>query len=159
MLVGDIHGSLCNKLVKHGLYGNFDLKFYENINAREDLLIWVQLFSKTIKVGYFDQAYYYYNLGLNPNSIMTRYTNKHYEWHNNFIYRLKEFLSADEIFDAEIILQEIDHYLYAYIGGLITLKEFKQKMTIKHMWYYLFRNKYQSVRMKLLILIKRYFYY
>ena len=86
MLVCNIHGSLCNKLVKHRLYEDFDLKFYENINAREDLLIWVQLFSKDIKVGYINKAYYYY-LGLNPDSIMTRYTNKHYEWHNNFIYK------------------------------------------------------------------------
>ena len=91
MLACDIHGSLWNKLVKHSLYEEFDLKFYENINAREDLLIWVQLFSKFIKIGYLDKAYYYYNIGLNENSIMTYYTDKHYEWYSNFIYRLKEF--------------------------------------------------------------------
>lgn len=157
MLVCDIHGSLCNKLVKHRLYEEFDLKFYENINCREDLLIWVQLFSNDVKVGYINKAYYYY-LGLNPDSITTRYTNKHYEWHNNFIYKLKDFLSDYKIYDTEIILQEADCYIYGYIGNAITLKEFKRKMTIKYMLYYLFRNKHQSIRMKLVIFIKRYFY-
>ena len=157
MLVCDIHGSLWNKLVRHRLYEEFDLKFYENINAREDLLIWVQLFSKDIKVGYINKAYYYY-LGLNPDSIMTRYTNKHYEWHSNFIYRVKEFLSDYKIYDTAIIHQEVDNYIYGYIGNAITLKDFKRKMTIKHMWYYLLGNKHQSIRMKLVIFIKRYFY-
>lgn len=158
MLVCDIHGSLWNKLVKHRLYEEFDLKFYENINAREDLLIWVQLFSKINKVGYLDKAYYYYTVGDNENSLTIKYTTKHYEWYSNFIYRLKEFLSADKIYDVEIILQETYNYLHAYVGGVMGLKEFKNKMTIKHMWCYLFRNKHQSVRMKLVIFIKRYFY-
>ena len=126
MLVCDIDGYLWNKLVRHRLYEGFGLKFYENINVREDLLIWVQLFSKTTKVGYLDKAYYYYIVGDNENSLTSKYTNKHYEWYSNFICRLKEFLFADKIYDVEIILQETDNYLHAYIGGVITLKEFKQ---------------------------------
>lgn len=158
MLVCDIDGYLWNKLVRHRLYEVFGLRFYENINVREDLLIWVQLFCKNTKVAYLDKAYYYYVISDNENSLTSKYTKKHYEWYSNFICRLKEFLSADKIYEVEIIRQEADNYLHAYLGGAIALKELKQKMTIKHMWCYLFRNKHQSIRMKLVIFIKRFFY-
>ena len=84
----------------------------------------MQLFSKNIKVGYLDRAYYYYTVGDNENSLTIKYTTKHYEWYCNFIYRLKEFLSAEKIYDVEIILQETYNYLHAYVGGVMGLKEF-----------------------------------
>ena len=153
MLVCDIHGSLCNKLVKHRLYEEFDLKFYENINCREDLLIWVQLFTKDISVSYINKAYYYYcDVNLDSLSKFENIENTLF-----VISKIKFFLKPYKTYNDSILFNELLYYIMHYTNDTLSLKMFKKLWTFGHTMVFL-KSDY-SWRSKLIILIKRYFYF
>ena len=153
MLVANIHGSLCNKLVRHRLYREFDLKFYKNVNCREDLLIWVQLFSKKIKVGYLDRAYYYY-CDINSNSLCKCDNIENVL----FVFsKINYFLKPYKIYSDSIFFNELLYYISYYAGNNISLRELKKLWKLGHTRIFL-KSSY-SWRLKLIILIKLYFYF
>lgn len=65
MLRGQVHSSLCNKLIKRSLYTN-DISFPQS-NMREDMVLTIQLISKARNISYINQPFYYYYF--NPTSI------------------------------------------------------------------------------------------
>ena len=69
-LLGKLHCSVCNKLVKRELYNKYSIHFPDGINMWEDVVTIVQLYYYANKVAYLPQAYYHY-VRYNANS----YTN------------------------------------------------------------------------------------
>lgn len=67
VLTGEIHSSLCNKLIRHSLYTDHDIYPTEGLNMREDLSVMYRLMFFAQKLAYIPQGFYYYDLG-NPNS-------------------------------------------------------------------------------------------
>ena len=68
-LFQQLHGSCCNKLVRRVCYSNYNIRFPEGVNYREDLYVCVALLQKNIKVSYLPKAFYHYVVGLNENSL------------------------------------------------------------------------------------------
>ncbi len=60
MIMGKVHGSLCNKLVKTDLYIKNNIGFIPGLNCREDLLVMIQLTFFSTKIKYLPQAFYHY---------------------------------------------------------------------------------------------------
>lgn len=73
-LLGQIHGSLCNKLIKRSCYDLYHIKFPPVI-VWEDLYIICELLRNDLKIGYLNKAFYHYDLFSNTSSI-TRYKSR-----------------------------------------------------------------------------------
>ena len=61
LLYGQLHGSLCNSLVKSKLYKENDILFSSDTNLMEDKLVSIQLRYYAQKCTYLPYAYYFYN--------------------------------------------------------------------------------------------------
>jgi glycosyltransferase involved in cell wall biosynthesis len=68
---GNVHGSLCNKLIKTQLYKKFSVHFIKGLNCCEDLMINLQLLKNGIKVDYLPKAFYHYDQ-FSSNQSLTR---------------------------------------------------------------------------------------
>lgn len=78
-LFQQLHGCCWNKLVKQTCYNKYKIRFPENLNYGEDLIVVMQLFIQNLKVVYCPQAFYHYMM--NENSIThTRHNSK--KWIN-----------------------------------------------------------------------------
>lgn len=60
LLVDKMHGSTCNKLVKHSLYTENGLRFFDGLDLWEDLAMTVRQFFYANKVTYLPEAFYHY---------------------------------------------------------------------------------------------------
>lgn len=60
LLKGKIHGSLCNKLIRHAIYRKFGLDFVFGVNLCEDSLCCIRLFQCPVNYAYLDKAFYHY---------------------------------------------------------------------------------------------------
>lgn len=90
---GNIHGSCCNKLIKHSCIEKYGAKFPNGVNYCEDVCFLVQLLKYDIKVTYLNKAYYHYiqNLG----SITNTYTIETLKTHQRYVQFLMEHLPED----------------------------------------------------------------
>lgn len=92
MILSDkLHGSLWNKMVKRSSYVNAAPKFFSGINYCEDVLIWAQLASHDLKVGYLPKPYYHYVY--NKDSITSCFSRKNFETRKLYINKLSEFIT------------------------------------------------------------------
>lgn len=55
-----LHGSLCNKLLRHACYIKYKPIFFQEVRYCEDELIWCQFAKNKLTVGYIDKAFYHY---------------------------------------------------------------------------------------------------
>ena len=67
-----LSGSLCNKLVRHRLYAQYNIDFESKIDYEEDKLVCLKLLSHNISVFYFDKGYYHYDHRQNGSSASTK---------------------------------------------------------------------------------------
>lgn len=70
LLLQQLHGSCCNKLVKRVCYNKWGIKFPSNLTLWEDHWVSCLLCSHDIKICYLPKAYYHYDNIINPNSIV-----------------------------------------------------------------------------------------
>lgn len=92
LMYGNIHGSLCNKLIRTSLYKKFNIHFIEGIDYCEDFLVCARLFLEDIRVSYLPKAYYHYDQTVNENSITRKYTRRKMEMRLQFFNALKEII-------------------------------------------------------------------
>ena len=71
----ELHGSLCNKLIRRECYQKYNVRFVPEMNCSEDQFVVMSLISHNIRVVYINRAFYHYDKSQNDNSI----TN---DWHN-----------------------------------------------------------------------------
>ena len=60
LLKGELHGSLCNKLVSRKLYEEHQLNFLDGVNYMEDFTVWIKLFYYANCVAYLPKAFLHY---------------------------------------------------------------------------------------------------
>lgn len=89
-----LHGSLWNKLIKRSLYEQYSVKFPQDINYCEDVLVLAQFANFPLKIGYIPNAYYHYVQ--NQNSITHFYTDRTFQVRKNFIRQLRAILRNPE---------------------------------------------------------------
>lgn len=94
LLENGLHGSTCNKLIKHSLYSQYNINFPKGIDYCEDFCVIIQLLLKNLYIEYLPKAFYHYNQFDNAESI-TRKMNL------QFIRRVMAFIQVLE----QLILQ------------------------------------------------------
>lgn len=117
---GSIHGSCCNKLVKHSVINDCGAKFPKGINYCEDICFNVQLLRYNIRISYINKAYYHYVQ--HSTSVTNSFSRKNYEEglayinylctllpNNSFhVYRAKEWLKKEVFRNKTITDKEMD---------------------------------------------------
>lgn len=90
-MMGELFGSLWNKLIRRSCFSKYNIRFREDVQVCEDLLVVMSLLSHPVSVSYLGKAFYHYDRSQNPDS----FTNK-------------ETLSKDKLKPLEIIASETD---------------------------------------------------
>lgn len=72
MLLQQLHGSCCNKLVRRVCYNAANVSFPEGVNIFEDLFVTCQLLRNHPKVSYLPCAFYHYIIGQCEDNLTKR---------------------------------------------------------------------------------------
>lgn len=75
LLLGLLHGSNSNKLVKHSLFKSNNLQYIPYLNMYEDLIMSIKLFFYATNIGYINKAFLHY-VQYNNNSYTKNITQK-----------------------------------------------------------------------------------
>lgn len=134
LLAGRLHGSLCNKLIRHELYQKYNISFVPGINLCEDLLICIRLFQLPIKIASIGSAYYHY-MHNGVSSMAKKYDKRMYEAINLFFEEARNYTSAQ----YRGIIQERLSYneLIALLQGVKSVNEaYKEgvRISAKHLF-------------------------
>lgn len=79
VLLQQLHGSCCNKLVKRACYSENNVKFPKEVSLCEDLVFNTRLLQHTKCIRYLQRAFYHYDQTANDHSIVRNYSMKRYE--------------------------------------------------------------------------------
>lgn len=99
----ELHGSVCNKLIKRNLYSRYGVYFPIDIILWEDLFVVCSLLMHPIKVAYLPHAYYHYDITINDNSIVKTPSKEALNSQINFITYFSNHLPSDE--DEKILFR------------------------------------------------------
>lgn len=114
-LLTRIHGSCWNKLVRRSLFEKFGICFPKNMVVWEDIYVNCMLCLKPISIGYIPEALYHYDVGMNANSLMNKFSQKKYESMCFFIEQLssiKTFGPLDEYLIEKKTIIKRNVFLY-----------------------------------------------
>lgn len=103
LLLQNIHGSCCNKLIKSEIIRQYNLKFPQEISLWEDLFFNCNLLLYDIKISYLDKAFYHYDKYSNSNSIVRTQPN---------INKIKDMIFFIDFFEKNIPVE-----LYTNLNG------------------------------------------
>ncbi len=65
----DLHGSLCNKLIRRSLIEEYGLRFIEGMNIAEDQYLVFRVLAHNISVSHISRAFYHYDHTQNDESL------------------------------------------------------------------------------------------
>ena len=69
-LMLELHGSLCNKLIKKSTIEKYHVCFDKSLRICEDQYFIMQLLLHPVKIDYINKAFYHYDRTQNPNSLV-----------------------------------------------------------------------------------------
>lgn len=119
----ELHGSMCNKLLKTSIYKENNIKFIESIDFCEDVLFWLQILqSQNLKINHLQKAFYHYDLFSNNCSITRKGSQKMAIIMEKYIYNL-EILVPDKFY-KEMGTSIINTLAHAFLLG-IKIKQYK----------------------------------
>lgn len=72
LMAQELHGSLCNKLIRTELYRKYNLHFPEGMICWEDLYICCAIMIHDVRVAYIPKAFYHYDFFTNGNSMVRK---------------------------------------------------------------------------------------
>ena len=104
LLFQQLHGSCWNKLVKRACYNKWGIRFPNNLNYCEDVIVLVQLLQHDIKVSYIMRAFYHYDQHVNTHSITRAYTIDTFHMRMYYLDNLRMYLDkriCSEVFNTQ----------------------------------------------------------
>ena len=126
-LFQQLHGSCCNKLSRRACYNDFGVRFPQGISYCEDTYVNVSLLIRGIKVAYLPKAFYHYDSGINPNSLVGSCSRESY-LQNRRLLPLMDSLLEGQGFREEAV-GEIAYSLMsrAFRGHFFSGREFGEE--------------------------------
>lgn len=129
LIRGSLHGSVCNKLIRLGLYKNSGVNFIKGMNSCEDLYVCVSLLSKNknVKIGYINECLYHYDQYSNSNSLT-----KNLEYRRSKMLGSIQFINLAEkivdknIFEDDFFVSKSNMLNVAFYEKTLTQDEFLQ---------------------------------
>lgn len=105
-LFKDLHGSLCNKLIRKDCYDKFQIKFPTDVNCCEDLYVVMNVLSNGVRVSYVNKALYHYDKSQNEDSITNRWLD----------FPVKQRVRFIEIIEPLITTKKLKKHFNNYIA-------------------------------------------
>lgn len=96
LLMQEVHGSLCNKLIRTCLYHRYDIHFPLDIICWEDLFVCCILAMNNCKMEYVPKAFYHYDLHSNGNSMARKVSRKTVDGMKQFCEYFESKLAPDK---------------------------------------------------------------
>lgn len=134
VLTGEVHSSLCNKLIKRTLYLKHDITFIEGLNMREDLSVMFRLLYFARKIAYIPKPFYNYILTNTTSYTATKMSPAHQKNAIHISLLVEEFSKTHQI---SVEIQKAFNYFHVAIltsillYGTINNSEFKQPHFLK----------------------------
>lgn len=75
-MLNELHAGMVNKLVRHSLYGQYNIGFLDGVNCCEDQLVLIRLLANPLKMAYIGKEYYHYDKTMNEGSITNRWRSR-----------------------------------------------------------------------------------
>lgn len=60
IMLRKLHGSMCNKLIRHSIYNTYKIRFPEQLGYCEDQITIIRILNSTNKIVYHNEAFYHY---------------------------------------------------------------------------------------------------
>lgn len=170
ILRGELHSSLCNKLIRVGLYRDNQIQFVEGLNMREDLSVMFRLLFFARKIAYVAKPFYSYVLreGSLSSDTMNEMQQKNAE---DLIEQMDEFCIREKINDKDLLDAFVQFKAKIYVsiilfGNIYRIKRYLFKgIKLCHYWYHPRLPLYQKVigmisllNVKLFIVIIRFLF-
>lgn len=150
VLMGEVHGSVANKLIRKDLYVKHDIWPIEGLNMREDLSVMYRLLYFAKKLAYINQPFY--NYVLHEGSISSlRMSEKQQKNAQDLIVNMNEFCAKEQIHDNDLL--EAFKFFKASIKadillhGTISLMDddLYKGVTLKYFFSHPSLSKYQKI--------------
>jgi glycosyltransferase involved in cell wall biosynthesis len=126
VLVGKMHSSLCNKLIRRSLYVENNIYPTEGLNMREDLSVMYRLLYFATKIAYLPEALYNYILVRDGSYTSQKMTISHQKNAYELIEQMKYFVDSnncknDIIYAVDLFIASIYSSIALY-GDIHDLK-------------------------------------
>ena len=125
MLRQELHGSLCNKLIKRELYTKYNITFPTEITRWEDLFVVCSMLTNNIRCTYISKAFYHYDQSSNSNSIARGRSHKGLHSQMLFIEYFCRILPPEE-FKEELYRIKAATKELAFNSGAMQAQEVKE---------------------------------
>lgn len=134
LLTQELHGSLCNKLIRTELYHCYDIHFPREMICWEDLYVCcLLLLSCSCRVAYVPEALYHYDFHSNTNSMVRRVTSQTLAGMKLFCRRIEALLPPER--KAWINPTKGLVLVTAYRSHLLTAEEMRTLYPDINSWY------------------------
>lgn len=108
VLVGIVHSSVCNKLIRRDLFINNRIHQFVGLDLREDFSVLYKLVYYCKRIAYLPKAYYYYRQ--NASSMVNNYNEKSGKSGLLLIDDLSHFIEKDRLGEIDSRLKEMVNY-------------------------------------------------
>ena len=108
VLVGIVHSSVCNKLIRRDLFLNNRIHQFVGLDLREDFSVLYKLVYYCKRIAYLPKAYYYYRQ--NASSMVNNYNEKSGKSGLLLIDDLSHFIEKERLGEIDSRLKEIVNY-------------------------------------------------
>ena len=124
-LFHNLHGSCCNKLVRHSCIKKYGIQFPQELSLCEDLYFNASLLKNNLKVSYIPKAFYHYVQNTNANSL-TDANKSSFEYDLKLITIFSQLLKDNDCLKDCINKFTFDLLTRAYSRKQFTSKEFRK---------------------------------
>ena len=150
VLMGEVHGSVANKLIRKSLYVDHDIWPIEGLNMREDLSVMYRLLYFAKKLAYINQPLYNY-IQQEGSVSSFRMSEKQQKNAQDLIVNMNEFCAKEQIHDNDLL--EAFKYFKTLIKadillhGTISLMDddLYKGVTLKYFFSHPLLSKYQKI--------------
>lgn len=108
VLVGIVHSSVCNKLIRRDLFINNRIHQFVGLDLREDFSVLYKLVYYCKRIAYLPKAYYYYRQ--NASSMVNNYNEKSGKSGLLLIDDLNHFIEKERLGEIDSRLKEMVNY-------------------------------------------------
>ena len=126
MFQGNLHGSLCNKLIKSDCYKKFNIRFPEGLDYCEDFFVNVTLLQNIDKVAYLQQAFYHYDQYSNPQQATRNEYSLRIDYTRTEIVKRVRTVVRHDLKNWQYYLFEAHHAFSIMDGGSLNMKVFRE---------------------------------
>ena len=121
----ELHGAMWNKLIRTTLYTRYNITFPREMTRWEDLFVICTLYTHPVTTVHLPRAFYHYDLGTNPHSLVRQKNNKGLLSQMHFVKHFQDTLPqeeyAQELYTIKAVTKEL-----AYNSGTLSAHELRE---------------------------------